>query len=150
MRGHLAGCQLTGAVEEEVVVLLGRIISLLFMCLWSLLMGPPVWWAAQGGWRYGGHHVRLSLFWRMSPIGCPWNKKTVQKGSRQTRKRCCIAANGAGPSKLMWKWKGIASLRSPAKRAALLCRLPSKTEHSLWLSFSFCSLFFFSSFFFHF
>lgn len=150
MCGHLAGCQLPGGVEEGGTVLLGGIMSLLFMCFWSLLMGAWVQWAAQGGWQYGGHHLRSSLFWRMSPIGCPWNKETVQKGSRQTRKRCCIAANGAGPSKLTWKWKGIASLRCPAKRAALLCQLPSKTEHSLWLSFSFCSLFFFFPFFVHF
>lgn len=144
MCGHLAGCQLTGGVEEGGTVLLGRIMSLLFMYLWSLLMGGSVWWAAQGGCQYGGHHMKLSLFWWVSPIGCPWNNKTVQNGSRQTRKRCCIAANGAGSSKLMWKCKGITSLRSPAKIAALLCRLPSKQSTVFgFLSHFICSFFIF-------
>lgn len=69
------------------------------------------------------------------------NKETGQKGSRQMRKRCCIAANVADPSTLMCEWNGIASLRCPAKTATLLCQLLPKTEYGLWLSFSFCSLF---------
>lgn len=150
MGGHMVHCQVTGGVEEGGTVLLQRTMSLLFMCFWSLLKGPGVQWRAQGGWQCAGHHLRLSLFWRMPSIRCPWNKEAVQKGSRQTRKRCCIAANGAGSLKLTWNWKGTTSLRCPAKRAALLCRLLSKRELSLWLSFSFCSLFFFLTFVFHF
>lgn len=143
MCSHLVHCQLTGGAEEGATVLLGRIMSVLFMCFWNLLMGPGIPWGAQGGWQCGGHHLRLSLFWRMPSIRCPWNKEAVQKGSRQTKKRCCIAADGDGSLKPEWNWKGTTNVRCPAKKAALLCCLLSKTELNLCLSFSICWVSFF-------
>lgn len=150
MRGHPVHCQLTGGTEEWGTILLGKTMSVLFMCFWSLLMGSGVPWGAQGGWQCGGHHLTLSLFWRMPSIRCPWNNPAVQKDSRQTRKRCCIAANGPGSLKPVWSCKGTTSVRCPAKGAALLCWLLSKTELNLWLSFSVCLFSFFSTFVFHF
>lgn len=74
-----------------------------------------------------------------------------QQANQEEMLHCCLEGGSFKANVEMEEMEGIASVRSPAKRAALLCWLPSKTEHGFWLSFSFCSLFFFFfPFFFHF
>lgn len=71
-------------MEEEGTVLIGRVMSLLFMYTGML----ATWWTSP--------EVVLVLE-DVTHWVTLHNKETVLKDSRQTRKRYCIAANGTDP-----------------------------------------------------
>lgn len=90
MNGHMAGCQLTGGVEEEGTVPLGGIMSLLFMYRWKCHYGEQH--------REAGNMVDITGGCPCSggchPVGVPGTKSLFRKAAGKPGRDAALLLRG--------------------------------------------------------